>query len=125
MPQDARPVAVASPWGLHSAKLGLAIVALLSVVVIGVELWLLLTGFGEVIRLALLVGLLWALWRGHAWARILSGALLLLGGAMVGSGWPAIANVALGLALLLVPGVGAFQAERRQRSAAVTQAPED
>lgn len=123
MSSPASPAATRRPGWLHSEMLGQAVVALVSAEALLLELWMFYLRLGEVVRAVLTVGLLWALWRGRVWARVVLGLLTVLGGGiLLSSGSPSsssrllgLLTVALGLALWLVPGVGAFQAARRGR----------
>lgn len=115
------------PGLLRSASAGRFAVVALTVIGAGLELdqWFLRAG--DPVRAALTAGLLWALWLGKTWARLISALLCAVGGGYGvlvfsprGPVWLLAASAAMALlafALVFLPGVDAFMAERRSRSA--------
>lgn len=109
----------ATGW-LRSAKLGRGIVILMTALVAGMELSAFYRGVGSVGEVAVDAALLWAVWRGHRWARVVL-AVLCIGAAVMLSRtgpWDALRTfasiqAAVAVALCVAPGVGVFLAQRR------------
>ena len=105
---------------LRSAALGRAVVIVMTGLVAGLELSAFHRGVGSAVDVAVDAGLLWAVWRGHLWARVVLAVLCIGVAVMLARAGPwdslrtfASIQAAVAVALCAVPGVGVFLAQRR------------
>lgn len=116
----AKPTNYEAPAWLRSAKLGRGIVILMTGLVVGLECSAFYRGVGSAVEVAVDAVLLWAVWRGYFWARLVLGVLCMgVAVTLLNAGrWDLLRTVAsiqaaVAVALCVVPGVGVFLAQRR------------